>query len=155
MVKYMAHIPHPEIQGVLREISAMIKNHDMAGLVILSKPGADDLVYTEHIFEASPSWSCLILQHDKKGTCVRFRSLASEHAAKGTDKKKMEEDTMSMMGGIEESAVHVISGIHHLLALLKERLDATTKESPMISVDPYPDILDEGKKDKGEEGEKQ
>lgn len=78
---------NPEILPVLDEISAVLKKHDMMGLVIVGNPS-----HCDWRMEVEASWSCARFeeQPDGKGVGIRVRSKRVDFASKWEQKRCLE-----------------------------------------------------------------
>lgn len=68
-----------EIAPCLDEIRAVLKKHDMAGLVIVSNP-----THTDFTMELDASWNCFKTEHHDKGVFLRIRSKRDEYPNRET-----------------------------------------------------------------------
>ena len=75
-----------DILPVLDEISAVLKKHDMAGLVMVSNAN-----HCDWRMEIEASWSCAWLEKDASGfTVLRVRSKLKDYRNKETQKQTLE-----------------------------------------------------------------
>ncbi len=75
-----------DILPVLDEISAVLKKHDMVGLIIVGNP-----THCDWRMEVAASWSCAWVEKDEQGReCVRIRAKAADYPNKEAQKKTVE-----------------------------------------------------------------
>jgi hypothetical protein len=61
-------IMNPELLPIFDEISAVLKKHDVAGVVILSNK-----THTDFRMDVSPTWSCAKTENAEDGLMLRVR----------------------------------------------------------------------------------
>jgi hypothetical protein len=75
-----------EIAPVLAELSAVLKKHDMAGLLIVSNQ-----THVDWRIEVEASWSCARIEKDADGReGLRIRSKLEEYPSREAQKKTLE-----------------------------------------------------------------
>lgn len=75
-----------DIEPVLDEISAVLKKHDMMGLVMVA-----NRTHVDYRIEVEASWSCARLEKDAAGNCgVRVRSKLADYPSKAAQKECVE-----------------------------------------------------------------
>lgn len=74
-----------DIQPVLDEISAMLKKHDMAGLVLVANAS-----HCDYRMVIDPSWSCAWFEQVEDQLLLRIRSQRTDYATKEAQKKHLE-----------------------------------------------------------------
>lgn len=85
----------PKLKKAMEEIKAVIKKHDIAGMVVLHTPG-----HSEYFIALSPSYSCAKVEHGQ----VRVKAKLTDF---GGDKKEWTlkvTDTSNMLNLIGEVA---------------------------------------------------
>jgi hypothetical protein len=86
--------PHdPQLKAAMEEIKAIIAKYDCAAIVVLQSP-----THAEHLFEVSPSWSCLSVELGGK---VRFKAAMKTGGA--AEKERGRVTTGMIMGFIDEA----------------------------------------------------
>ncbi len=77
---------NPKIAPVLDEISAVLRKHDMAGLVLVANP-----THVDWRMEISPTWSCAKCEHMPDGQFeLRMRSRRADYPDAAAQKKCLE-----------------------------------------------------------------
>lgn len=77
----------PKLKNAITEIKAILKQYDIAGLVVLHTPG-----FTEYLLEISPSYSCAKLEKNS----VRFRCKASDYKGDVARRDEILQNTANM-----------------------------------------------------------
>lgn len=111
---------NPEILPVLDEISAVLKKHDMMGLVIVANP-----THVDFRMEVEASWSCAKMEYTTvadgrravKG--VRIRSKLAEYPSKEAQKETMT-TTVGTFVSMTDAMAAMEENILMLLAMLDE-----------------------------------
>jgi hypothetical protein len=107
-----------KLKAPLAEIRAIIKKHDIGGLIILGSR-----THTDFGFELSPSWSCAKLEQDDQGRAgIRFLSKLVDYPSRAEQKKHIEATTGLLMG-----LLHVLTrnkdDLETVIAALGSRFD--------------------------------
>lgn len=110
----------PEHTQALDEIKAVLRKHDLAGLIIITGPAAvpSDLPdITSFLCEVSPTWSCARIDETPQGTAIRIRSLRADYPSLEAQKECMQR-TASMIFGFHHQSQRNQEAMMQLLALL-------------------------------------
>jgi len=79
-------MPDPKLKTAMREIEAVLKKHDCAGLIPLVSEK-----HAEYLYEIAPSWSCARVEETTdKGFGIRIRSKLKDYPSKEAQKKSIE-----------------------------------------------------------------
>lgn len=98
---------NPEILPVLDEISAVLKKHDMMGLVIVGNE-----THCDWRMEVTASWSCARVEsEDEKGLAIRIRAKRADYATPEAQKRCV------------EATVGAFVTFGHTMEKLNEQLD--------------------------------
>lgn len=99
-----------EIAPVLDEISAILKKHDMAGLVMVANK-----THADFVMEISPSWSCARCEeHDRAGgkaVMLRVRSKLVDYPNREAQKSSI------------TATISTFVGFQSLMTRITEQLD--------------------------------
>jgi phosphopantetheinyl transferase (holo-ACP synthase) len=113
-------MPDPKLIEAMEEIKAVLKKHDVAGVVILGSQS-----HAEYLFEVSPSWSCATL--DENGL-LHVRAIASEFGSKEARNKAVD-DTVGMFVTLNDATRFVTSQLDKLLVLLSKHMKINGKST--------------------------
>lgn len=76
---------NPELAPVLDEITAVLKKHDMVGMIVIG-----NRTHTDFRFEIEASWTCSRLEHDSQGNIgIRVRSKLAEYPSAEAQKESL------------------------------------------------------------------
>lgn len=98
----------PVLKAAMEEIKAVLKKHDLAGMVAISTANA-----MEYLYEISPSWSCATPEDGG----IRFRAKREDFPAVAAH-AKIVSDTAGMFFGFHDLANQFsrhTAGMMHLL----------------------------------------
>jgi len=70
-------MPDQKLTEAREEIKAVMKKHDVCGMVMLSSP-----THTNYLFQLQTSWNCLVDEQDGDFKGVRFRCLRKDYPTK-------------------------------------------------------------------------
>lgn len=77
---------NPQIQPALEEVAAVLRKHNMAGIVMVA-----NATHCDYQMEISPSWSCAKFETDGKGNVsVRILSKLANYPNKEAQKAALE-----------------------------------------------------------------
>jgi hypothetical protein len=94
-------MPDPKLQTAMEQIKAVLRQHDIAAVVLLSSESQ-----VEYLHEIAPSWSCLRFEPAPEGRqAVRFKALAKDFSSKEAHKKCLQ-DTIGMVVGFLDALNH-------------------------------------------------
>jgi len=116
----------PKLKRVMSKIESILKEEDLAGVVVLHEPGAAEL-----LTRLDPSYSCASIENGNlriKGQLVRDF---------GGDKKKQEEslrNTSNMLKNLGDVTGITIVGIMDASKALDEKLGATHNDLGFTSI---------------------
>jgi hypothetical protein len=98
---------NPDLLPVLDEITAVLKKHDVAGVIIVGNK-----THTDWRLEVEPSWSCTRIENFEDHIGVHFRSKRSEYPS-----REKQVETLRL-------TVATFLGFGDCLVKLKEQNDA-------------------------------
>lgn len=102
-----------DILPVLDEISAILKKHDMAGLIVVANGS-----HCDWRMEIEASWSCARLEKDQKGgTFLGIRSKLVDYPSKEAQKEKLE-TTVGTFVTFSDVLVRLNENVTKVLVLL-------------------------------------
>ncbi len=120
---YSVDAPDQERLKVARvEIEAVLRRHDLAGVVVLHTPGM-----TEFFYDIRPSYSCAWI--DEAASTLRLKSLAADYGGDVQTQLHDQAATANMMRGIFEN----MAGARDMFGYASALLDRATraKHAPM------------------------
>jgi hypothetical protein len=113
-----------DILPVLDEISAVLKKHDMVGLVVVGNP-----THCNWRMEVEASWSCAWLEKDGTGrTALRVRSKLSEYPNREAQRKTME-TTVGTFVTFNDVVGRVSPQLEQILIMLSKHVDFIGKST--------------------------
>lgn len=80
----------PRLKAARSEIEAVLRKHDLAGVVVLHTPGMSEFFY-----DIRPSYSCAWI--DDVGPTLRFKSKAADYAGDAQGQVRDQAATANMM----------------------------------------------------------
>jgi hypothetical protein len=87
----------PKLKIAVAEIEAILKKHDIAGIVMLQSP-----THLEYLMEVAPSWSCCWFEdYGEAGKLLRFRAKRADFPSKAAHDKVLKESVGMVMGFID------------------------------------------------------
>lgn len=89
---------HPTLIKAAEEIHAILKRHDLAGIVNIMRPGG-----VQSVRELSPSWSCARIEQTTAGPCIALSANREDFAFEET-RQKVIKDTVEMLLTLEHLA---------------------------------------------------
>lgn len=89
-------MPDPKLKTAAAEISAILKKHDVAGIVILSS-----LTHTEYLIGVDPSWSPCFSEETPKGKALRFRAKRADYPSKAAHHEAVGNGVGLIMGMLD------------------------------------------------------
>lgn len=106
-----------EILPVLDEISAVLKKHDVAGLVMVANQN-----HCDWRMEVSPSWSCAWIEKDGEGKeMIRIRSKKEDYPTSEARNKTLEV-TIGCFVTFGDSLDRLRSNINQLLVMISKHV---------------------------------
>lgn len=107
----------PKLKVAMEKIKAVLKEHDIAGAVVLHTPG-----FSEHYVKIDPSYSCA----KPENNVIRVRAKLQEdfNGDKDAWTKKMT-DTTNMFIHLSGSTKHISDGMSRVIDMLKEHMEIT------------------------------
>lgn len=112
-----------DILPVLDEISAVLKKHDMAGLVIVGNP-----THVDWRMEIEASWSCAWLEQTETGIILRVRSKQSEYPSKEAQKQTLEA-TVGTFVTFHDTLIRLDENVSQILVMLARHIDFLGKST--------------------------
>jgi hypothetical protein len=107
-------VPDPKLQAVATEIQAILKRHDIGGIVHLAGKA-----HTHFLIEIAPSWSCARLESDN---LVRVRALRKDFASPEAQKETVVR-TAGMLLGFHTALSRTAQSIRELCLALGKQLE--------------------------------
>lgn len=110
------------------EIEAVLRKHDLAGVVVLHTPGMSEFFY-----DVRPSYSCAWIDQDAR--MVRVKSLVKDYA--GDQKAQLHDQaaTANMVAAIEDNLANAAHMFGAVKAIVDRAVNAT-HTAPEFVVDP-------------------
>lgn len=113
-----------EILPVLEEISAVLKRHNMVGLVIVGNE-----THCDWRIEIDASWSCARKETDAQGReCLRIRSKRADYPSK-EEQKKTVEATVGTFVTFGHTLTFLGEQLHNLLLAIAGQVDFLGKST--------------------------
>lgn len=106
---------HPKLKKAAVEINKILKDNDIAGIVVLHTPG-----FSEYITNLDPSYACTIVNNE--GIRVRAKLQEDFNGDRQAWTKKVT-DTVNMIRHIEETTARILYPIMELSEKLEKTLD--------------------------------
>lgn len=92
--KFSRNMPDPKLTNAMEEIKAILKAHDIAGVVLLSSEEN-----MEYLYALTPSWSCAKMEsHPEGGEVIRIRSKLADYPSKEAQQEQLEWTVGMFMG---------------------------------------------------------
>lgn len=101
----------------MEEIKAVLRKHDVAGLVVLHKPG-----FGEYYFRLDPTYSCA--RHDEKSGTIRVRAKAAELPGGAAERQQKLADTANMLKVLCEVGMDTIGMLLQVSEMVDKATDA-------------------------------
>lgn len=101
-------MPDPKLQAAVLEIQAVLKKHDIGGVVLLASQ-----TNTHFSYELCPSWSCARVEADG----IRIKALRKDFASREAQQKVLT-DTTGMILGFHTTLLHVAEQMQSLALVL-------------------------------------
>lgn len=113
-----------DIQPALDEISAVLKKHDMVGLVVVGNRS-----HCDWRMEVHASWSCAWLEEDDGGRqLLRVRSKLKDYPSKEAQKECMEA-TIGTFVTFNDTLIRLGENMEHILVTLAKSVDFIGKST--------------------------
>ncbi len=114
-----------EILPVLDEISAVLKKHDMGGLVMVANQS-----HVDFRMEISPSWSCARTVMDEEGNlaAIRIRAKREEYPSAEAQKECLEK-TIGTFVTFDHTMTVLQEQIKAVLAMVAKQVDFLGKST--------------------------
>lgn len=94
-------MPDPKLKTAMEEIKAVLKKHDIGGVVVLASE-----THMEYLHEIAPTWSCVRFEAGEGGVYgVRVRALAKDFPSKQAHQKCLS-DSIGMIMGFANALEH-------------------------------------------------
>lgn len=116
------------LKEIMAEINAVLKEHDVAGYVVLVEPGM-----SEYRLALTPSWSALRYETNSDGAKgIRFRAKRADFESKAAQKKAIE-DTVNLLAHLTDVISLHLSGFIKLRELVEQKLDVEYSKGKFVS----------------------
>jgi hypothetical protein len=89
-------MPDPKLKTAADEIKAIMRRHDIAGIVMLASP-----THLEYLLTIDPSWSCCWMEEHAEGKLLRIKAKRADYPDLETQKKVLAESIGMLMGFID------------------------------------------------------
>lgn len=83
----------PKLKTARAEIEAILRKHDLAGVVVLHTPGM-----TEFFYDVQPSYSCAWIDQDRN--MVRIKSLGADYGGNRAAQRLAQASTANLFHGL-------------------------------------------------------
>jgi len=113
-----------EIEPALDEIGAVLKKHDMAGLVIIG-----NATHCDWRMEVSASWSCAQKEpHPNGGDTIRIKAKRADYPSDEAQKKTVER-TIGMFVTFDHTLTHLQKNLEKLLIAISGQVNFLGKST--------------------------
>ena len=102
----------PKLKEAMAEIQAVLRKHDIAGIVLLQSP-----THGEWMNEITPTWSCAMLDGDR----FRFRAIAAEYGG-AAERNEAIRITAGMLISFRDGAKRIQENMEKVGALLSQKM---------------------------------
>lgn len=110
-------MPDPLLKTAAEEIKAILKKHDIAGMMMLQSPGGAEFVRV-----IDPKWSCVKIQDTPMGPAIRIKAHHSEFPSKEAQKVCVEW-TIGMVFAFHHQAEQDMKSMAQLIEILSRQFD--------------------------------
>lgn len=112
-----------EIEPVLDEITAVLKKHDMVGIVMVGSR-----THVDYRMNIEATWSCAWMEPCPEGIALRIRSKLSEYPDKAAQKKTLEE-TVGTFVTFTDVLKRIEEGLVRILVLCAKHMEIHGKSN--------------------------
>lgn len=110
-------MPDPVLRAATEEIKAILKKHDIAGVVVLGSK-----THTEFLLEVEPSWSAAFEERNKEGQrCIRLRALRKDYPTAEAHREAVRL-TSSLLFGLHRPLEKMTESVLGLMMMLGKQL---------------------------------
>lgn len=113
-------MPDPILKTAAEEIKAILKKHDIAGMMMLQSPDGAEFVRV-----IDPTWSCAKIQATPMGPAIRIKAHHSEFQNK-EEQKKCVERTIGMVFAFHHQSDQDMKSMAQLIEVLSRKYGVTT-----------------------------
>jgi hypothetical protein len=117
MIKLPAEPSDPNLLLAMEKIKAVLKEHDIAGMVILLSK-----THGEWLQEITPTWSVATMIDDARGKGIRFKALAKDFPSKEAHQEAARL-TVGMLCGFRDGADRISRDMEVMLTMLAEHFE--------------------------------
>lgn len=110
-------MPDPLLKTAAEEIKAILKKHDIAGVMMLQSPDGAEFVRV-----IDPTWSCAKIQDTPMGPAIRIKAHHSEFPNKEAQQKCVEQ-TIGMVFAFRHQAEQDEKSMAQLIEVLSRKFD--------------------------------
>jgi hypothetical protein len=111
----------PKLKKAMEEIKAILKRHDIAGMVVLHTPG-----HSEYLNHISPTYSCA----KQEGDMIRFRAKKADFNNSAELRDQCIADTANMFNLISDVGAQNILGLLKVSEQFDKAIDAEHRDGP-------------------------
>jgi len=115
----------PKLKNAMEEIKQILKNYDIAGIVVLHNNTGPDNGHGEYMMKIDPSYSCANL-NDSTG---ELRLKATEEMYGKAKRDRMLEDTANMFVMLTEGVAKRAMDLMAIEEMLKKKFEITTTDN--------------------------
>ncbi|HEX4085281.1 MAG TPA: hypothetical protein VHY22_10250 [Chthoniobacteraceae bacterium] len=99
----------------MEEIKTVLRNHDIAAIVVLGSP-----THNEYLYELAPTWSCAFVENG----VLRIRSARADYPSAAAQRQHVT-DTVGLIAGFRDLAEQALDNMSRLLRVLGDHFDIT------------------------------
>lgn len=109
-------MPDPILKTAVAEIDAILKKHDIAGVVVLTSKS-----HVEYLMGIDPTWSCCRCEITPKGKALRFKAKAADYPS-NMDRNIAVSDTLGMLVGLSDVTRNVLEWMDQTVAMVGDKV---------------------------------
>lgn len=112
-------MPDPILKTAVAEIDAILKKHDIAGVVVLTSK-----THVEYLMGISPTWSCCTYEDTPQGKLLRVRAKAVDYPSKEARNEAIS-DTVGMLMGLSDVMENTVTWLGETCGMIGKQIPFT------------------------------
>lgn len=109
-------MPDPKLKPIMAEIEAVLKRHDVAGVVMIQSQ-----THIEYLMEIAPTWSCCWCERHAEGLLLRVKAKRADYPTADAHHKVLH-DTVGMIMGFTDCARSVAGNLEMVAARIADKV---------------------------------
>lgn len=112
-------MPDPILKTAVAEIDAILKKHDIAGVVVLTSKS-----HVEYLMAITPTWSCCTYEDTPQGKLLRVKAKAVDYPSKEARNEAIS-DTIGMLMGLSDVMEKAVTWMGETTASIRKQIRFT------------------------------